>query len=85
MKSLKSRINKWLNKDEKLENIHRILMLCEGGDYGICTPPMDAQIAVNELCKYLLGEDWYCNMPYGAEQMNTEIVLAIEHKYKMSK
>lgn len=60
----------------------RILSLCKDGDYGICAPPMDAQVAVNELCRYLLGDDWYTVIPVSAEQINTEIVYEIEKKYK---
>jgi hypothetical protein len=63
----------------------RISNLTEKGNYGICPPPMKAQVAVNELCRYLLGEDWYTTMPLGIEQCNTEIVYAIEKKYKRIK
>lgn len=59
-----------------------IKSLCKPGDYGIFNPPMDAQVALNELCRYLLGPDWYdssgCTAP---EQINTEIVCQIEMKY----
>ena len=27
--------------------------------YGLCPAPMEAQLAVNILCDYLLGDDWY--------------------------
>ena len=66
--------------DEEMRN--RILKLCKDGDYGLCAPPMDAQTTVNELAKYILGEDWYTVMPYHNEQINTEIVYAIESKLK---
>lgn len=59
-----------------------ILGLADDGDYGLCPPPMDAQVAVNELCRYFLGEDWYVIMPISTKQANTEIVYAIESKYK---
>ena len=61
-----------------------ILSLCEKGDYGIFAPPMKAQTAVNELCRYFLGNDWYtcCTNP---EQVNTEIVVEIERRYKGAK
>ena len=36
-----------------------LLDICEHGDYGILAPPMKAQVAVNELCRYFLGDDWY--------------------------
>ena len=49
--------------------------------YGLCPPPMDAQTAVDILCGYLLGEDWYCVLPLGTPQVNTEIVFDILNKY----
>lgn len=59
-----------------------IKSLCKPGDYGIFNPPMDAQVALQELCHYLLGPDWYdtsgCT---NQEQINTEIVCQIEKKY----
>lgn len=66
----------------KVDKAH-ILSLCEPGDYGIFAPPMKAQVALNELCRYLLGDDWYD--PSGAtnpEQVNTAIVYEIESRYK---
>ena len=49
--------------------------------YGLCPPPMDAQTAVDILCEYLLGEDWYCTLSLGSPQVNTEIVYDILNKY----
>jgi len=60
----------------------RILKLTDGKDYGICSPPMKAQVALNELCRYFLGEDWYTTLPESQEQVNTEIVYEIETRYK---
>jgi hypothetical protein len=51
---------------------------CES--YGVFSPPMDAQTAVNFLQRYLLGEDWY-TINLNAEQANTEIVHEILYKY----
>lgn len=63
-----------------------ILSLCEPGDYGILAPPMKAQTAVNELCRYFLGEDWYDSSgATSPEQVNTTIVAEIEMKYKGAK
>lgn len=64
------------------DNIQRILSLCEEGDYGLCVPPMKPQVALDELCNYILGEDWCVDMPYSQNQVNTEIVIAIESKLK---
>lgn len=63
----------------------RILSLCKDGNYGLCAPPMDAQVALNELCRFFLGEDWYTVMPVHQEQVNTEIVYEIESRYRKVK
>ena len=70
-------------KRETNEEIReRVLSLAEDGDYGIMSPPMDAQVALNELCRHLLGEDWHVVGPMRLEQINTNIVYEIELKYK---
>lgn len=69
-------------KNKNKETLERLLKLTNGKDYGICSPPMKAQVAINELCRYFLGEDWYTVMPVSNEQVNTEIVYEIETKYK---
>ncbi len=74
-----------IHKRNKFNRDH-ILSLCEKGDYGIFAPPMKAQTAVDELCRYFLGDDWYSSS--GAthpEQVNTEIVAEIEKRYKGAK
>lgn len=65
--------------DEKIE---RLFKLCKEGDYGLMPSPMDAQTALNELCRYLLGEDWYVSEPIGREQVNMVIVYEIESRFK---
>jgi hypothetical protein len=60
----------------------RVLALCKPGDFGICPPPLDAQVALNELCRYFLGDGWYASLPLPQEQVNTEIVFDIECLYK---
>ena len=70
------------NKKETDKEIkERILKLAEPGDYGIFPPPMDAQVALNELCRFFLGDDW-CTITMSNKQVNTEIVYEIESKYK---
>lgn len=59
----------------------RTLKLTEPGEYGIFPPPMKAQIAVDELCRFFLGED-YWTIVSNNEQANTEIVFEIECRYK---
>lgn len=71
---------RWRKETDK-ETIRRLLKLTDGKDYGMFAPPMDAQVALNELCHHLLGEDWYSVNPVSQEQINTEIVYEIERKY----
>ena len=69
----------------KVDSEH-ILSLCEPGDYGIFNPPMKAQKAVYELCRYFLGEDWYdASGTTETERVNTAIVYEIEKRYKGAK
>lgn len=49
--------------------------------YGIMPAPMNAQLGLNILCDYLLGEDWYVACSMGAEQVNAVIVEQILDKY----
>ena len=67
------------------ETKERVLALAKDVDCGLLSPPMDAQVALNELCRHLLGDDWYVADPISVEQCNTEIVYAIERKYKRVK
>lgn len=74
-----------IHKRKKFGRDH-ILSLCEKGDYGIFAPPMKAQSAVDELCRYFLGDDWYSSSgTTHPEQVNTEIVAEIEKRYKGAK
>lgn len=50
-------------------------------DYGIFAPPTSDKQAVQFLCRYLLGDDWYSPNPASHEQINTEIVHSILYKY----
>ena len=69
----------------KLNKKH-LLDICEPGDYGIFAPPMKAQVAINELCRYFLGDDWYDSSgATDSEQVNTAIVNEIEMRYKGAK
>lgn len=49
--------------------------------YGLCPAPMDAQLALNILTDYLLGEDWYVVMPMNTKQVNACVVEQILDKY----
>ena len=68
-------------KETNKEIAERILKLAEPGDCGIFPPPMDAQVALDELTKFFLGNDWY-TIVTNTKQANTEIVYEIESKYK---
>ena len=72
-------------KETNKEIGERLFNLTDKKDYGIFPPPMNAQVALNELCEYFLGKDWYSVNPLGAEQINTEIVYEIECKFKKCK
>lgn len=63
---------------------NRVMSLTDGKDYGNCPPSMNAQVAVNELARHLLGSGWYSDF-VNNEQVNTEIVYEIERKYRRIK
>ena len=63
----KLKFTEWLKREAESNNI--------------CALSLPAQKAVDFICNYLLGEDWYCVMPIHAEQANTEIVHEILMKY----
>ena len=44
-------------------------------------PCLDAQLAIDFLCNYLLGEDYYIVNPLCTAQANCEIVHNILYKY----
>lgn len=44
-------------------------------------PPIDTQQALDFLENYLLGEDWYINLPLCNAQANVEVVHSILYKY----
>ena len=66
MKNENKTFNEWLNSQD---------------DYGIFSPPMDAETALDFLRRYLLGEEWYSPNPISSKQINTEIVYLILRRY----
>lgn len=50
-------------------------------DMGLMQPPLNAQLAVDFLKNYLLGEDYYVIDPVNTEQCNAQIVHDILWKY----
>ena len=72
--------NKRYETDEEISN--RVLALCKkekGRDY---PAPLSAEDALNELCRYFLGNDWLAVTPMSTRQKNLGIVTAIEMKYR---
>ena len=76
------------SKRKKIDYKHLIEDVC-GFTYedecihNIPVPSMTAQVALNELCHYFLGDDWY--EPTGQthpEIVNYAIVEEIESRYK---
>ena len=54
--------------------------LDEQPDYGLCDPPMKAQVAFQYLVEYLIP-DYYVAMPESTEQLNTALVYEILSRY----
>ncbi len=53
----------------------------EDTTYGICPAPMEAQTAINILCDYLIGDDWYFAGTGCVEQGNAMVVELLLDKY----
>jgi hypothetical protein len=47
----------------------------------IFPPPLEPQLALDFLRKYLLGEDWYSLNPISTVQINTEVVVEILYRF----
>ena len=69
-----------MNAREKFKQI------LDDESYGLYPAPTEAQLAVNVLIEYLLGEDWYVVDPIHNSQVNTvavhEILLKYSKKYR---
>lgn len=63
------------------ENKQKLFEIFENSDYGLMPAPMPAQFAINILCDYLLGEDFYITDPVSQEQANTLIIYNILKHY----
>lgn len=50
-------------------------------DCGLCDPPLEAQLAVDFLVKYLLGDDWFISISESNEQCNSAAVFDILMKH----
>lgn len=60
------------------KDIERLRSLTDGKDYGIFPPPMDAQVAMNELWRYFFGDEYVSTCSISNTQVNTIIVEEIE-------
>ena len=60
----------------------RLLKLCKEGDYGMCPPPMEANVAISELRDFFLGQDWYASFPIAHKPSISETVYQIKKKYR---
>ena len=63
-------LTEWLENDAK--------------DCGLCDPPMKADLAIQFLKDYLLGENWYVTMPENAyaEYTSSANMYGINFQYK---
>lgn len=69
------------NRETSQETMKRILKLTNIKNDPDVVPYMKAQTAVNELCRFFLGEDWYVVDPLSTEQVNVDIVYEIERMF----
>lgn len=69
--------------DEEIRE--RLLKLCKEEDFGICPPPMDVNVAINELAEFFLGKVWYITDKPMDELFIAECIYQIEIKYKKLK
>ena len=64
----------------------RLQQILDDESYGLYPAPTEAQLAVNVLIEYLLGEDWYVVDPIHNSQVNTvavhEILMKYSRKYR---
>lgn len=65
---------------KKFDREH-ILSICDKEEGTVLS--LKSQVAVNELCDYFLGDDWYDDSGVlDPEQVNLRIVCEIEKRYK---
>lgn len=70
------------NRETSQETMKRILKLTNIKNDPDVVPYIRAQTALDELCRFFLGEDWYVVDPLNTEQVNVHIVYEIERKFK---
>lgn len=67
-------------RETEKETRKRLFELVEDKDPRI-VPAMNAQVALNELCDFFLGKNWYVVDPIHNGQVNPIIVYEIERKF----
>lgn len=70
------------NKETPQETEKRLLKLTNIKNDPDVVPYIEPQVALNELCRFFLGEDWYVTDPLSTKQVNYWIVYDIERKFK---
>lgn len=60
---------------------NRVLDILEDESWGILPAPMDAQLGLEALAEYLLGEKWAVSVSLSREQVNTCMVAQILERY----
>lgn len=70
------------NKETPQETEKRLLKLTNIKNDPDVAPYIEPQVALDELCRFFLGEDWYVTDPLSTKQVNYWIVYDIERKFK---
>lgn len=70
------------DKETPQETEKRLLKLTNIKNDPNVAPYIEPQVALNELCRFFLGEDWYVTDPLSTKQVNYWIVYDIERKFK---
>ena len=66
-------------REKDAQIISRVQSLCSNIDCGICPAPMASDIAINELKRFFLGENWSIS---DATPSISDIVYHIKRKFK---
>lgn len=70
------------DKETPQETEKRLLKLTNIKNDPDVAPYIEPQVALDELCRFFLGEDWYVTDPLSTKQVNYWIVYDIERKFK---
>jgi hypothetical protein len=70
------------NRETPQETEKRLLKLTNIKNDPDVAPYIEPQVALDELCRFFLGEDWYVTDPLSTKQVNYWIVYDIERKFK---